>query len=285
MKHWYLFAIGLMLAACQPQDPAPTVGPQGDLFIIGGGKRPPELVQDLIAIAGVDTAGYIAVLPMSSGIPDTSYYYARKQFVEQGIERVHNFYLAKGERYTPAQLDSITKAQLIYLTGGNQNTFMDIVQGTGLVAAVQKAYQQGATIAGTSAGAALQSEVMLTGDEKKYPEYDGEFPTIEANNLIVAPGLGLLKTAIIDQHFVQRSRMNRLIAVILEHPHLLGIGIDESTAIHVHGDSARVHGVSQVLTLQADSTQIRTQGDLIAGRNMRLSIYLPGESFKLPAGP
>jgi len=274
-----LFSITL---SCQQQKPNENPkGPKGDLFIIGGGSRPESLVHKMISIAGLRDSGYAVVLPMSSAVPDTSAYYGKKQFYEAGISRVVHFHYEKGDRMPEQQLDSIRNAALIYLTGGNQNRFMEVAAGTLLPEAIRTAYKKGATIAGTSAGASLQSSLMMTGDEKKYPEYDGDFPTIEANNIILEPGLKLLKNAILDQHFIQRSRMNRLITAIIEHPEKTGIGIDESTAIHVYGDSARVYGKAQVVVFKNYSDTLRARNGYLGVRDMDLSIYLPGEKFRI----
>ena len=88
-------------------------------------------------------------------------------------------------------------------------------------------------IAGTSAGAAVMGPVMITGDEIPPPEDEKSFSTILSDNVVTTPGLGFLPGTVVDQHFVARKRLNRLIAVCLEKPDLLGIGIDESTAILV----------------------------------------------------
>ena len=184
------------------------------------------------------------------------------------------------EAMTKAKIDSIRNAQLIYITGGNQNTFMEIAKHTPLIPAIQHAYRKGATIAGTSAGAAMMSEDMITGDEFKHPEYTGNFRTIEANNMEVEKGLGLIQSAIIDQHFIKRMRMNRLITVILEHPEKVGIGIDESTAILVEDNHAKIFGIGQVVVFRHTSKETRVRNGLLAG-SLEMSIYLPGEGFTI----
>lgn len=252
----------------------------GKLFIIGGGKRPPSLVQELIRTSNIDKDDYIVVLPMSSSEPDTSFFYAKKQFVEQDFKNVVNF------NFTPNNqpgtwIDSLKKATLIYISGGDQNKFMDIVLGTEIHDAIKTAYQNGATIAGTSAGAAVMSKKMITGNEFKYPEYTGEFRTIEANNIEIKEGLGLLENCIVDQHFIWRMRMNRLITTSIENPNYACIGIDESTAIIVSGDSAKVVGESQVVVLKNENKGHFNDKELLGIENINLSVYLPGEKFLL----
>jgi cyanophycinase len=122
---------------------------------------------------------------------------------------------------------------------------------------------------------------MITGNEFKHPVYTGDFPTIEANNIELKPGLGLLSDIIIDQHFVKRQRMNRLITVSLENPGKTCIGIDESTALLVRPGSAEVVGESQVILIRHREADTRIVNGLLGGRNMELSVYLPGDTLKL----
>lgn len=124
--------------------------------------------------------------------------------------------------------------------------------------------------------------LMITGNEFKHPEYTGEFRTIEAENVEVVPGPGLLPRSIVDQHFVYRMRINRLLCVALEQPDQLCLGIDESTALVVEGDSARVSGIGQVIALRPGAAQVRRQNDLLGGKNIRVSVLLPGDRLALP---
>lgn len=257
--------------------------PAGKLFIIGGGKRPPSLVKALVDASGIEREGYGVILPMSSGAPDTSAFYAIKQFTDLGLDRskfrTNNF--QKGV-YPKAAVDTLRNARLIYITGGDQNRFMEVVANSPVYDAIHEAYRSGATIAGTSAGAAVMSEKMITGNERRHPEYTGNFRTIESNNMEIGEGLGLLSTAIIDQHFIWRMRMNRLITVVLDHPAQTGIGIDESTAILVeNGNLATVYGGYQVITLRHRGGQTTLQDSLLGGRGLELNILLPGDTLHL----
>ncbi len=255
---------------------------KGHLFIIGGGSRPPELLEDLLATSGVREEGYILVLPMSSADPDTGAYYALRQFRPLGLaEEKLVAFTTDPRSWLPERIDSIASAWLIYLTGGVQTRFMAAIEGTQVKEALHRAYRNGATIAGTSAGAAVMSTRMLTGDERKHPEYTGYFRTIEADNMILEPGLGLLPAGIVDQHFIRRMRMNRLLTVILEHPQYFGLGIDESTAVVISGKKARVSGAGQVIYLRFPGGKGKTNNGLLGGRDLRLSVLLPGDRFSL----
>jgi cyanophycinase len=125
------------------------------------------------------------------------------------------------------------------------------------------------------------SEVMITGDQKKYPEYTSTFYHLEKNNIITAEGLGLITGVIVDQHFIARARNNRLLTAVMEFPDHIGIGIDESTALIIEGNQARVVGESQVLIYRNRSNSAQVQNGKLAAKNIMLDIYLPGESFLL----
>lgn len=277
----------VMLVSCQREQPeketATTIQEQaeGTLFIIGGGGRPDAMVDSLIQISALEQGGYMVVLPMSSSVPDTSAYYSALQFRKQGISNIHTFNIQDAAGASASRLDSIRQAKLIYITGGDQRQFMDIVRDTRVHEAIREAFTAGATVAGTSAGAAMMSKKMITGDERKHPEYTGDFRTIEADNMIIKEGLGLLEEVIIDQHFVKRMRMNRLLTVVLEHPGFTGVGIDESTAIIVNGNQARVMGDSQVVVVQNSNTAVAQHNGLLKGENLRISIYTEGDTFRL----
>jgi cyanophycinase len=174
----------------------------------------------------------------------------------------------------------LKNARLIYISGGDQSKFMRVVADTEIHDAIHEAFQNGSTIAGTSAGAAVMSKKMITGNEFKHPEYTGEFRTIEADNMELKEGLGLLPNAIIDQHFIWRMRMNRLITVAIENPEETCIGIDESTAILVKGNQAEVVGKYQVIVLKNNGGRT-VQDGLLGAENMRLGVYLPGQTFAI----
>lgn len=264
-------------AACVFAQP----GHAGKLFIIGGGARPDALVERLINEAGLRQGGYALVLPMSSAEPDSAVYYVKTQLVKLGIPHVYGINFIKGEPPTPARLDSVRRANLIYISGGDQNRFMDVVRGTEIEKAILDARNRGAVVSGTSAGAAVMSKVMITGNELKHPDNASTFRNIEAENIETKPGLGLIQHAIVDQHFVRRSRYNRLISAVIEFPLLTGIGIDEATAILVDGDKIEVVGESQVVVLENPKKSKSLRNGKLGAKDLRLTILLPGDIYTL----
>lgn len=260
---------------------AQTNTEKGKLVIIGGGSRPSAMVDRIIKESGIDKIGYGIILPMSSVEPDSAVYYARKQFVEKGIKTIFGLDFVKDEVLNQAKVDSIKNAKLVYISGGDQNRFMAIVAGTAIEKAIHESYNQGHVIAGTSAGAAVMSKLMITGTELKHPDYASTFRNIEAENIEIKTGLGMLTTVVIDQHFVKRSRYNRLISAVIEHPEVMGIGIDEATAILVSGNKAEVIGDSQVIVIKNPNRSKNEHNQKLGAHGLQLDIYLPGEKFNL----
>ncbi len=256
---------------------------KGTLVIIGGGSRPEAIIERIILESGLRTGGYGVVLPMSSE-SDSAVFYACEPFWTAGITSLAGMNFRKGVEQTPSRLDSVRNARLIYITGGDQERFMGVVRGTPLEQTIREAFQRGALVAGTSAGAAVMSEAMITGNQLQDTAYTSTFRAIAPRNLETKPGLGLVKQVLIDQHFLIRSRHNRLLTGIIDFPDYLGIGIDESTAIVVNGLQAEVIGTSQVLTISNPSKSRREQSNKLGAEGLRISIYLPGDKFTLP-GP
>lgn len=254
---------------------------KGKLYIIGGGKRPDAMVQQIINLSKLKEKGYLVVLPMASEEPDSAAYYAIKQFTDRGINNALSIIFQKGDTIKQWWVDTLKKASLIYISGGDQKKFMDIVGGTPIHEALVYAYHNGTVIAGTSAGAAVMSKLMITGRQLKFPD-DERYSHIVPNNIEITDGLGLVKNIIVDQHFIKRERLNRLIAVSIENPDYLCAGIDESTALLISGDSATVCGIGQVVLVDASKSKPIPSDSLLGAKGLKIDVLLPGERFKLP---
>jgi cyanophycinase len=253
---------------------------KGKLFIIGGGSRPDFLVDRMIKEAGLKSGETVAIFPHASEEQDSSFYYAKQQFEKRNLKALDCAF-KKDEKLPPSKLDSLKTAKLIYIGGGDQVRFMEIINSNPEVKNLLKsAYQNGKMIAGTSAGAAVMSEVMITGNQLKYKDYENTFDNIEIKNVETKQGLGFIKTAVIDQHFVVRSRYNRLLSLIIENPTYKGIGIDEGTAILVKNGSAEVVGRAQVIVFKNPKQSKKLNGDKLGAQGITLDIYLNGEKFK-----
>jgi cyanophycinase len=257
-----------------------SITPKGSLFIIGGGDRSPALVQSLISTARLGQKDYIVILPMSSAQPDSSYYYIKEDLQPATSAIIANLNFTRNNVTDNRWLDSLKHAKLIFITGGDQSRFMGVVLNTPVVDAIHYAYKNGATIAGTSAGAAVMSKQMITGNQLSADSSSSTFKMIHTNNVELKEGLGLLETVIIDQHFVVRSRYNRLISVLAKFPSYICIGIDEATAIIVQGKKITVAGESQVIVL-SDPENLSVNNEIIKTNKVRFSIYTKGDQFRI----
>ena len=255
---------------------------KGHLFIIGGGDRPASLTQQFIALAE-RAWGKIVVFPMASATPAESGAGQVKEFLELGAKNAEFHILTHDQAMKPEAAEILNGAGGVYFTGGDQIRVTQALLGTPVQAKLLEIYEKGAVIGGTSAGAAIMSEVMITGDEKTKPKAGQEFSILKADNVITVPGLGFIKTAIVDQHFATRKRHNRLISLVAEHPKLVGIGIDESTAIVVNQDGTfDVVGEKDVVVYDPTNAKITITPDKSVGiTGMTMHVLLPGAKFDL----
>lgn len=283
-KHYILASVLLLMSLTSIAQPRNNPLNKGTLFIIGGGSRSLELMKTLVATAQLKANDYIVVLPMSSEEPDTSFYYIQRDFVQVCSNKIAQLNFTRERVNDKEWLDSLQNAKLVFITGGDQNRFMQIVLNTPVHKAIKAAYANGSTIAGTSAGAAVMSREMITGNEYSADSVvSGSFKKIQQHMVEIKEGLGLINNAIIDQHFIVRSRYNRLLAVLSAFPSYSCIGIDEGTAIIVNGNQISVTGVSQVIRLQLpDKQKSSTKANgIIHMRNVQLDILTAGDQFNL----
>lgn len=254
---------------------------KGKLFIIGGGDRTPLLMQSLVKAANLGDKDYVVILPMSSEQPDTSFFYFKEDWITVSNKPLVKFNFTAGNTNYRPWLDSLVHAKLIFITGGDQSRFMKVVEKTPVYDAIHKAYKNGATIAGTSAGAAVMSKKMITGRELTDTSYRATFRKVRDKNIELQEGLGLLSTAIVDQHFIVRSRYNRLLSALALYPDLACIGIDEETAIIVTGNNAEVAGERQVVVMKNPVHLAVTGKGLIKLSDIQFSLYTHGDKFTI----
>jgi cyanophycinase len=240
--------LGLLLAAG-----APAHAGDSRLVIVGGGDRPPEALARFVSWAG-GKAARILVVPWASGEPKES---CEALFGELAAHAPgeagcapHATLDAQGkaapldEARRADALERLSRATGVFFTGGDQGRIMDVLADPELLAAVKARFAVGVVFGGTSAGAAVMSARMITGE--------GDFTVIDGEGVEVRPGLGLLEGVIVDQHFVKRQRENRLFGLVLKHPGERGVGIDEDTALLVSGGRhAEVVGKGLVMLVDA----------------------------------
>lgn len=267
-----LFFLGSGSTAFAGQD-----APKGHLVLIGGGKRPSSVMSRFVELSGGPSAR-ILVVPTASELSDTVEVY-RKELAALGATNVAGLDVrTRLDAQRKALVEEVEKAGGIFFSGGDQRRIVAALGGTPVGDAIVAAWRRGATIGGTSAGTACMSPLMLTGE--------GDLKVLRAGNVELSPGLGLFPGAVLDQHFVARLRQNRLMSVVLEHPQLLGIGIDEGTAVWLRPDGTfQVLGEGSVVVYDAaGATATRTRGEgpvLLGVRNLRTHVLIPGDAFDL----
>lgn len=252
--------------------------PKGTLFIIGGGDRDDTLMMQMIEISGWKKGEFITAISLPS-VYDSAYYWINDQLQRMTGQRCVRFDSA--DIYNEKKLDSLSKSKIIFIGGGDQLRMMNLISGSQVKKIIQQAYLNGATIGGTSAGASIMSEKMITGNQLLDTAYEATFSRIRSENLELKEGLGLLDSVIIDQHFITRSRYNRLFTAVMEYSNFQSVGVDEATALIVHGDSATVIGESEVVVIQEPHDIEKSANHLIGARGIHVSVFLPGESFPI----
>lgn len=202
--------------------------PTRRLLVIGGAedkRRRVTVLRRFVTLAGGRSAR-IVVIPTASSLAEEAVEVYRSVFTRLhagGTTQVNP--ATRAESADPAFVDAIDQATAVFVTGGNQLRLGQLIVGTPLHDAIVRAYERGAVIAGTSAGASILSQFMISlGDE-------GITPRQRVSQLTA--GLGLLPDVILDQHFAQRTRYARLMSLVAASPSLLGLGIDEDTAAEI----------------------------------------------------
>ena len=258
--------------------------PRGTLYIIGGGDRPRSMMEEFVALAGGPEKARIRIIPNASGDADTSGVRMTEEFKSLGVTDVSHVLYTREQAERPGAERAFDGATGVYFTGGDQVRVTRALLKTPVHRALLDLYRNGAVIGGTSAGAAIMSEVMITGDEKINRDSVNLFPMIRLGNVETVEGMGFVTDAIIDQHFVRRKRHNRLITVVLEHPRLVGVGIDEATAVVIGPDHTfRVVGESVVVVYDATGATAATTdaaGNLAAS-GMKLHVLKAGDRYDL----
>jgi cyanophycinase len=240
----------------------------GALVVVGGGGTGPEIVAKALELSGGKNA-IVAVLPQSSALPEAGNS-SVKMWLEAGAKEAEKIAFTD-----PAAAAKLRRATLIWMPGGDQNRFMKAIDGTGLAEVIRERHRAGVTVGGTSAGAAVLADAMFTGD--------ADLKSITAGATVIAKGLGIWPEVLIDQHFLARQRDNRLISAVLDRPSLVGVGIDEGTAVIVRAGAFEVLGRSSVLVVDARNAHVdkAAVGTPATGRDLRVTILKTGQRFRL----
>ena len=205
---------------------------QGILIIIGGAEDKDNdctILKKTAELSGGKN-GKIVILTVATDFPYQTGKEYKLLFNKMGVLNVDTLHIEnRNDSNDEENLKRLEEANCIFFTGGDQLKITSLIGGTAIEKFIKEAYLTGLIVAGTSAGASVMSETMITSG------IDDEAP--KRCTVKMAPGLGLIHGVVIDQHFAQRGRIGRLLAAVAQNPHVLGIGLDEDTAIIVKPDN------------------------------------------------
>ncbi len=203
----------------------------GALFVVGGAedRSGARLILRQFAEAAGGPDARILVIATASTTPDEVMTEYRGAFGDLAIGQLDLAAPAtRAEVDEPSLLARLDEATGVYFTGGDQMRLVSILGGTDFSARLRQRYATGLALGGTSAGASAMSAVMIgRGRGKRTPRL---------SSVRLAPGLGVLPSVIVDQHFRERDRLGRLVTAVIQNPGLLGFGIDEDTAFTLDRD-------------------------------------------------
>ena len=220
------------------------------------------------------------MLTSASGDPATSARQWRRDLHAAGCVNVEAPVIITREEASDAKVVAMIRdASGVFLGGGDQVKLVSLIGGSPVGESIRDAYVRGVVIGGTSAGAAALTKTTLAGNE-----VDEHGQLVEQ---YIGPGLGLLRhQALIDTHFSQRRRLYRLFVALAEYPELMGLGLDEDTAMVVTGDTGRVVGTGGVTFVDgrpvsySNATELRN-GKPLTISAMRVGVIGAGHTFDL----
>ncbi|MGB3149829.1 MAG: cyanophycinase [Maribacter sp.] len=216
-----------------------TTGPQkGSLVVVGGGKVGKAITERFIELAGGLNANIVVIPTAAGGAIDENNVWFANQLESYGATNVtvlHTY--DKKEADTGSFVKPLTEATAVWFGGGRQWRLVDAYSGTKAEKLFWRILNQGGVIGGSSAGATIQGSYLARGDTKNNQIMMGDHEK----------GFGFIKNIAIDQHVLARNRQFDMFDILKNRPELLGIAIDESTAIVVKGDKFEVVGDSKVL--------------------------------------
>lgn len=264
------------LALAAPPYPPEPVG--GSLVIVGGGAMPDAARDEFIKLAGGAGKAKIVVIPTASATADDakSHDGYLKPWKDRKVESVKVLHTRDRDEANSAEfVHPLTDATGIWFGGGAQTKLIEAYRGTKVEAAIRKRLDDGAVVGGTSAGAAVMSDLMI---ESGNPEAK------------TGPGFGFLPGVVVDQHYTQRKREKRLTGVIAEHPTYAGLGIDEGTAVVLKGGRfLRVVGDGTATVVLAESParpllqDVKKAGEVIDLFQIRRAAHFRAAKDQFPA--
>ncbi|HEX8242229.1 MAG TPA: cyanophycinase [Longimicrobium sp.] len=258
----------------------------GRLLVIGGAEDPDPkdmtILPRLVKLAGGKNARILICSSPSEDPHDKIRTYT-PLFEKLGVAEVIPAPITdRNDASSPEVLAGLQRATAVFFTGGDQLRLTALMAGTDFCEGIrERLYGEGLIVAGTSAGAAAMSGVMIIGGRDE--------GTVRRADVSLAPGLGYWRDTVVDTHFNQRGRPNRLFTIFAHNPQVLGIGIDENTAIEVEpGEQFTVLGEGAVMVLGGRVTHtnapVAGDEDTLAITDAIVHILPDGYGFDLKTG-
>jgi cyanophycinase len=260
---------------------------QGLVMPIGGAEETEpggEILQRLVDLACGKKA-HIAIIPTASDDPQRSGEGYAKLFRKMGAKEADWLRVERREdaNREPA-LALLKQASGIYITGGDQGRLVRLLVGTLVMDCIRLRNADGVIVAGTSAGASILSALMMAGGTGVGGNSNGA--AARKGMVDVVAGFGLLQDIIIDQHFSQRGRMGRLLSVFAGTPGLIGIGLDEDTAVLIDREGTLEALGSNMVTIVDGRDTLsdyfdREEGEILTITGSSLHVLAGGRRFDL----
>jgi len=252
----------------------------GSLIAIGGAEDREDTKIILSNLAERIGSGTLVISTLASGYADEVWEIYRALFTSMGVKHVKHLCMDhRDESPEDPRLGVLADATAVFFTGGDQLRITTRLGGTPLSERIEEIYRQGGIIAGTSAGATALGEMMLVGSPVE--------GICKLRDVRMTPGLGLANNMIIDQHFSERGRIRRLLAAVAENPRMLGIGVDEDTAVVIEGDGTfHALGSGAVYVVDGHDLSYTNFSEASFSRAMsvfgvKLHVLSSGDSFDL----
>ncbi|HUR61190.1 MAG TPA: cyanophycinase [Candidatus Thermoplasmatota archaeon] len=256
--------------------------PKGTLVAIGGNEDKEFGKAVLKRVVDLPPGGttIVEVIPTASSIPKVVGEDYVKAFGKLGIKTVAVMDIqSRDEADRKEYAERIRACDVVFLTGGDQLRLTSLLGGTKVARAIKDHYWNGGVVAGTSAGSAAMSSTMIF---ESHPE-----GAMRKGSVQMTPGLGLIKTCVIDTHFLDRGRLSRLLEVVTSNPGYIGIGIGEDTGIIIR-DGERIEVIGTGVAVIIDGHHLRytnisdiSIGEAIAVQNIIVHTMVQGHLYHL----
>jgi cyanophycinase len=262
---------------------------QGPVMPIGGAEETEpggEILERFVDLAGGSDAR-IAIIPTASDDPQRSGEGYAELFRKLGAKKADWLRVEqRSDANTEEPLSLLREATGMFITGGDQTRLVELLVGTLVMECIRTRNADGVVAAGTSAGASILSTLMMAGGTGVGGDSNGS--AARKGMVDVVAGFGLLQDIIIDQHFSQRGRLGRLLSVFAGTPGLIGVGLDEDTAVLIDREGTlEVLGSNMVTIVDGRNTISdyfdREEGEVLTITGSSLHVLAGGRRFDVDA--